>query len=136
MLDSDALIFDDEVTAMANIFVFGSNKLGIHGAGAAKIAHCDFGAVYGVGEGLRGTSYAIPTKKTPYVALPIEDVRAAVERFIAFAREHPELEFQLTRIGCGLAGFTDAEIAPLFRDIPANVHAPETWRSWLLHEVR
>lgn len=112
---------------MANIFVFGSNKLGIHGAGAAKTAKENFGAVYGVGEGLRGTSYAIPTKKTPYVSLPLEEVREAVERFIAFAREHDEHEYHLTRIGCGLAGFTDDEIAPLFRVVPKNVKLPSRW---------
>ena len=112
---------------MADIFVFGSNKLGIHGAGAAKEAHRFYGAIYGCGEGLRGQCYAIPTKKTPYVSMSLEEVAHAVERFIEFAQDHPEHEFHLTRVGCGLAGFTDQDIAPLFRGSPLNVHFPERW---------
>ncbi len=116
---------------MAHIFVFGSNKLGVHGAGAARTAKEQFGAVYGVGEGLRGTSYAIPTKKTPYVSMPFDEVKQAVVRFIAFAREHDEHDFILTRVGCGLAGFTDDEIAPLFSEVSQNVKLPERWADLL-----
>lgn len=112
---------------MTRVFVFGSNKLGMHGAGAALTAKQQFGAVYGVGEGMRGTSYAIPTKKTPYISLPIDEVRQAVERFIVFAREHDEFEFYLTRVGCGLAGFKDEEIAPMFSAVPQNVKLPQRW---------
>jgi hypothetical protein len=112
---------------VTDIFVFGSNRLGIHGAGAAKEAHRYYGAIYGRGEGLAGECYAIPTKKTPYVSLPLIEVAHAVERFISFAKEHPQYEFHLTRIGCGLGGFTDEEIAPLFRGSPKNVHLPDRW---------
>jgi hypothetical protein len=112
---------------VTDIFVFGSNKLGIHGAGAAKEAHRYYGAVYGCGEGLRGQCYAIPTKKTPYVSLTLIEVKPAVDRFKLFALEHPQYEFHLTRVGCGLAGFTDEEIAPLFHGCPKNVHLPDRW---------
>jgi len=119
-------------TADNKIYVFGSNQLGMHGAGAALHARQYFGAVYGSGEGLRGHSYAIPTKKTPYVSLPLAEVEKAVVRFIAFAREHPEYEFYLTRVGCGLAGFRDEQIAPLFRGYPKNVHPPYAWEPFLI----
>ena len=112
------------------IFVFGSNKIGIHGAGAAKHAKQFYGAVYGCGEGLRGQSYAIPTKKTPYVSMPLDEVAQGIRRFVAYATQHPEMEFVLTRVGCGMAGFTDEQIAPLFEDAPGNVELPERW-SWL-----
>lgn len=110
-----------------DVFVFGSNRLGVHGAGAAKEAHRHYGAVYGCGEGLQGSSYAIPTKKTPYASLSLVEVAVAVERFIEFAQDHPQHEFHLTRVGCGLAGFTDEQIAPLFRSAPLNVHLPDLW---------
>ena len=129
MSDNPTLPFN---TADNKIYVFGSNQLGMHGAGAAKHAKEHFGAVYGTGEGLRGHSYAIPTKKTPYVSLPLAEVTKAVVRFIAFAREHPEYEFYLTRVGCGLAGFRDEDIAPLFRGYPKNVHPPEAWQPFLV----
>ena len=111
-----------------DVFVFGSNKLGVHRAsGGAREAHRHYGAVYGRGEGLAGTSYAIPTKKTPFVAMELSEVADGVNRFIRFAEEHPQYNFHLTRVGCGLEGFTDAEIAPLFRAAPSNVHFPERW---------
>lgn len=117
------------------VFVFGSNKLGMHGAGAAKHAWKFWGAVYGCGEGMRGHSYAIPTKKTPYVRLTIEQIAEGVGRFVAFARQHPEYRFILTRVGCGLAGFSDEEIAPLFRGLPNNVDIPEGWKRFNLTHV-
>lgn len=91
------------------IFVFGSNLAGMHGGGAARVAHQRFGAVLGVGVGLQGQSYAIPTMQGG-----VETIRPYVDEFIAFAKEHPELHFLVTRIGCGIAGFRDSEIAPLF----------------------
>lgn len=102
------------------IFVFGSNLLGIHGAGAAKAALEKHGAKQGVGEGRSGNSYAIPTKATPWRRLPLVEISANVGRFIQYAREHPELEFYITRIGCGLAGYTEAEIKPMFEGAPSN----------------
>lgn len=91
------------------VFVFGSNLQGAHYGGAARIAHMRFGAEWGVGVGLRGQSYAIPTMQGG-----VETIAPYVDEFVAFAKAHPELEFLVTRIGCGIAGFTDAEIAPLF----------------------
>lgn len=117
------------------VFVFGSNKLGMHGAGAAKHAWRFWGAVYGCGEGMRGRSYAIPTKKTPYVRLTLAQVAEGVGRFVEFARQHPEFKFILTRVGCGLAGFSDDEIAPLFRGLPDNVDIPEGWKRFHLGKV-
>lgn len=92
------------------IFVFGSNLAGYHGGGAARTALNKFGAVWGQGVGLQGQSYAIPTMQGG-----VETIKPYVDEFIAFARSHPELKFFVTRIGCGIAGFTDEEIAPLFR---------------------
>ena len=92
------------------IFVFGSNLAGMHGGGAAYIALKKFGAKLGQGVGLQGQSYAIPTMQGG-----VETIAPYVDEFIAFAREHPELHFLVTRIGCGIAGFDADEIAPLFR---------------------
>ena len=91
------------------IFVFGSNLAGMHGGGAARIAMEQFGAVWGEGVGLQGQSYAIPTMQGG-----VDTIKPYVDEFIAFARIHPEYTFYVTRIGCGIAGFTDDQIAPLF----------------------
>lgn len=91
------------------IFVFGSNLAGMHGGGAAYVAFKKFGAVMGCGVGLRGQSYAIPTMQGG-----VETIKPYVDEFITFASAHPELFFYVTRIGCGIAGFRDKEIAPLF----------------------
>ncbi len=91
------------------IFVFGSNLAGYHGGGAARLAYERFGAVWGQGTGLQGQSYAIPTMQGG-----VETIKPYVDEFIEFAKEHPELDFLVTRIGCGIAGFKDEEIAPLF----------------------
>ena len=91
------------------VFVFGSNLAGMHGGGAADVAFKKFGAVMGCGVGLRGQSYAIPTMQGG-----VETIKPYVDEFIAFASDHPELFFYVTRIGCGIAGFRDKEIAPLF----------------------
>lgn len=92
------------------IFVFGSNLEGMHGGGAARIAYDKFGAVWGQGVGLQGQTYAIPTMHGGP-----EAIRPYVDEFIAFAKAHPELTFLVTRIGCGIAGFRDEDIAPLFK---------------------
>ena len=106
------------------IFVLGSNLAGVHGGGAARIALEKFGAVPGQGVGLQGRSYAIPTMQGG-----VETVRPYVEEFVDFARRHQELTFLVTRIGCGIAGFRDEEIAPLFADAlkMPNVVLPETF---------
>lgn len=100
------------------VFVFGSNGSGAHGGGAARAAHERFGAVWGVGHGPTGDSYAIDTMDGE--AVLAEDAAA----FLDHAREHPELEFLLTPVGCGIAGGDPARIAPLFRDRPENVRLP------------
>lgn len=92
------------------IFVFGSNLAGAHGGGAARVALNKFGAEWGKGVGLQGQCYAIPTMQGG-----VETIRPYVDDFIAFAKEHPELKFYVTRIGCGIAGFLDSDIAPLFK---------------------
>ncbi len=117
-------ITPDRISSLGpnQIFVFGSNLQGMHGGGAARIAVEKFGAIMGQGVGLQGQSYAIPTMQGgPNTILPY------VEEFIAFAKNHPELTFLVTRIGCGIAGFTPAQIAPLFAgavDVE-NIHLPE-----------
>ena len=93
------------------IFVFGSNLAGHHGGGAARAALNKFGAVWGQGVGLQGQSYAIPTMQGG-----VDTIKPYVDEFIAFAKAHPELKFYVTRIGCGIAGFKDDEIAPLFQE--------------------
>ena len=106
------------------VFVFGSNLEGIHGGGAAFAAWKKFGAVMGCGVGLRGQSYAIPTMQGG-----VETIAPYVTSFISFAKEHPELFFYVTRIGCGIAGFRDKEIAPLFSEAVSleNVCLPESF---------
>lgn len=110
------------------IFVFGSNLAGRHGAGAAWFARRHHGAIYGAGEGLQGNSYAIPTKNYDVKTLPLEQIEKHVALFVDFARRNPELEFEVTRIGCGLAGYTDDQISPFFKDAPENCFLPEGWR--------
>ena len=103
----------DRITELKpnEIFVFGSNLQGAHAGGAAYIAHERFGAVWGQGVGLQGHSYAIPTMHGG-----VETIRPYVNRFLDYADMHPHLTFLVTHIGCGIAGFTADEIAPLFRD--------------------
>ena len=106
------------------IFVFGSNLEGMHGGGAAYIAYRKFGAIMGQGVGLQGQSYGIPTMQGG-----VETIRPYVDEFIQFAKEHPTLTFLVTRIGCGIAGFTDEEISPLFEkahDVE-NIVLPPNW---------
>ena len=106
------------------IFVFGSNLRGMHGGGAAYVAYRKFGAIMGQGVGLQGQSYGIPTMQGG-----VETIRPYVDEFIAFAKQHPELTFLVTRIGCGIAGFTDHEISPLFKKAHElkNVVLPPNW---------
>lgn len=109
------------------IFVFGSNLKGFHGAGAALTALKDHGAILGQGIGLQGRSYAIPTKDTRLKALPLEHIRNHVSDFLKFARLRPEYIFLVTRIGTGYAGYTDAQISPMFDGCNGNVMLPKAW---------
>ena len=121
------MVTPDYITRLEpnEIFVFGSNLAGFHGGGAARIAYEQFGAEWGVGVGRTGQCYAIPTMQGG-----VETIRPYVDEFIEYTKQHPELTFLVTRIGCGIAGFTDEQIAPLFaaaRNLP-NVALPEGWR--------
>lgn len=102
-----------QVLKKNEIFVFGSNEAGIHGAGAAKKA-MDFGAVYGVGFGLQGQTFAIPTKDYLVKTLSLKEIKAYVDDFLKFAESRKDLTFLVTKIGCGLAGYTFEDIAPMF----------------------
>ena len=113
------------------IFTFGSNEKGIHGAGAALVAYKKHGARYGMSYGHYGDSFAIPTKDQSLRPLPLETIHDYVRGFIAYAEGHHELTFQVTRIGCGLAGFTDEQIAPMFQLAPVNCQFDDEWRPFL-----
>lgn len=115
-IDNDVVRPDytpDAISSLKNdeVFVFGSNLHGHHGGGAARVARKKFGAIWGQGVGLQGQSYAIPTMQGG-----VETIKPYVDQFIKFAKEHTELFFYVTRIGCGIAGFKDRDIAPLFKD--------------------
>lgn len=109
------------------VFCFGSNLLGRHGAGAAATARTLYGAVLGKGEGLHGRSYALPTKDAQIRTRSLADIEASVDTFRQCVRDHPELLFVMTRVATGLAGYSDAQIAPLFHDMPENVMLPLAW---------
>ncbi len=116
----------ERITSLAEneVFVFGSNLGGQHGGGAARLAFERFGAEWGKGVGLYGQTYAIPTMQGG-----VETIRPYVDNFIAFAKTRPDLTFLVTRIGCGIAGFRDEEIAPLFaaaHDVD-NIVLPAGW---------
>lgn len=112
------------------VFVFGSNLSGKHGKGAAKTALNKFGAKWGQAAGLQGRSYGIPTKDRSMNVLSLAEIEHHVRKFIACAKENPQLTFLVTEIGCGLARFSPKQIAPLFekaKDVP-NIHLPK--RFW------
>ena len=123
---------DGTVPAKDSIFVFGSNLSGIHGAGAAKAAVEHFGAEYGTGIGFTGNAYAIPTKDYLIETMPLGTIKFFIRQFVHLTQNQPSKKFFITRIGCGLAGYTDAEIAPLFRGCRAgNVSMPYPWGEYL-----
>lgn len=109
------------------IFVFGSNLSGMHGGGAARLAYQKFGAIWGQGVGLQGQSYGIPTMQGG-----VDTIKPYVDEFIEFAKTHPQFKFLVTEIGCGIAGFSVEEIAPLFEQAieVENIYLPE--RFWLV----
>ena len=109
-------------------FVFGSNEAGIHGAGAAREAMLHWGARYGVGVGRTGMAYAIPTKdRTVMRTLQLGEIQYYVNDFLEYAGVHPDLRFLVTKIGCGLAGCCENEIAPMFKNAPPNCILPNNW---------
>lgn len=126
---SNRRITPEQITELKpnEVFVFGSNLEGAHGGGAAATAYRHFGAIWGQGAGLQGNSYGIPTMHGG-----VEAIRPYVEEFIDFARSHPELHFLVTRVGCGIAGFRDEEIAPLFAE---TAHLENVWLPASFHAV-
>jgi len=113
---------------MRPVFVFGSNEAGRHGRGAALHAREHYGAKVGVGVGRTGNAYAIPTKDPNLVVLSLQRIEDYVDGFIEYARANPFTRFNVTRVGCGHAGYDDVHIAPLFHRAPANCTLPEGWR--------
>ena len=103
-------------------FVFGSNEAGRHGKGAALCAKKYFGAIYGQGHGEQGRSYAVATKDESLRSLSIDEIRGNVRLFIQHAKNHPHKIFAVSRVGCGLAGYKDEDIAPMFKGHPSNVY--------------
>lgn len=117
-------ISSDKITELKDneIFVFGSNLEGRHGGGAALLAYRKWGAVWGQGVGLQGQCYGIPTMHGGP-----EKIKPYVDEFIEFARNHKELNFLVTEIGCGIAGFSPEDIAPLFAEAidVENIYLPK-----------
>ena len=111
------------------IFVFGSNLKGVHGAGAALAARA-YGAQLGIGEGPTGLTYAIPTKDERINTLPLARIEYFVKRFIQYTVNNPNLHFFVTRVGCGLAGYKDSQIAPMFKGA-VNCSFPIEWKEYL-----
>lgn len=128
----------------SEIFVFGSNLAGRHGAGAAYAAFKSYGAIQGQGEGLQGKSYAIPTKDgtdggslhRPNQILSLRAIKKSVDDFIAYARKHPELTFKVTPIGTGLSGYKHDDIAPMFALVPENCIMPAKWYEHLKYNEK
>lgn len=123
---------DGTLPTNGEIFVFGSNTAGRHGAGAALVAVEKFGAIYGKGWGLQGNSFAIPTKSHTINILPLVTIKAYVIRFKAYVEMNPDVDFFITSIGCGLAGYTNEAIAPMFQGIANNVSIPKNWEKLIV----
>jgi hypothetical protein len=123
---------DGSAPPAGSVFVFGSNLSGYHGGGAARAAHQMYGAEWGVAEGRTGNSYALPTVQADIAGpMPLADIAQAVDRFLHHAATHPEDCFFVTRVGCVLAGYTNDDIAPMFRDAPSNCSLPQPWQPYL-----
>lgn len=113
------------------IFVFGSNLAGRHGKGAALHARTHHGAKLGVGEGLTGNAYALPTKDERLNVRSLTDILISVDKFITVARKASNLTFYVTKVGCGLAGYRDEDIAPMFRGAPSNCKFHDDWLKYI-----
>lgn len=123
-------LYDASLNDGCHIFVFGSNLAGRHGSGAARTAMKSWGAMYAMGRGRSGQAYALPTKDGNLDPPPLEAIAFYVAEFLDYAAANPNFTFLLTKIGCGLAGYTAREIAPLFRNAPPNVQLPEGWNTY------
>lgn len=117
-----------------SMFVFGSNLQGLHYGGSAKVAHEKFGAEMFVGFGATGGAYALPTCKEPGSpgSMTLDEIQEYVVDLMEFAEMQDDTTFFITRCGCGVAGFTDAQIAPLFKGFPDNADFPEEWKPYLV----
>jgi hypothetical protein len=117
------------------IFVFGSNEKGIHGKGSARTARMEHGAIPGQGFGPQGSSFAIPTcakpTESPDHKIGFDKLEFYVRAFLLYTYMHPELDFQVTQIGCGLAGWTPEQVAPLFRQAEGNCWFDTAWKQFL-----
>ena len=118
------------------IFVYGSNLAGIHGAGAARVAHRDYGAKWGDGVNPSGTSYPIPTKDRKIQTLPLETIEGFVQIFLLYALSRPHQDFRVTQIGCGLAGYEAAHIAPMFVGGQSNIYYDSAWKEFLRNDSK
>ena len=118
------------------IFAFGSNLAGRHGKGAAQDAMRLYGATYGQGIGLQGRSYGIPTKDRYLNILPLVEIQRRVTGFVEFTRDNPQMKFFITRVACGLAGYTDEEIAPMFNGIKANCRIHFKWHKLVKRSLK
>ena len=116
------------------IFVFGSNLAGIHGAGAAKYAMLELSARPREGIGMTGHCYALPTCRMPGEPLPLDIIEKFINDFIEFALSNPSIRFFVSAVGCGIAGFSEEQIAPYFANAPNNCDLPPNWREWQKNE--
>lgn len=112
------------------IFVFGSNLAGRHGKGAAKEAYKNYGAIYGRSIGPMGNCYAIPTKDFEIKTLDLSVIKAYVDLFVKYTKDNPNLNFFVTAVGTGLAGYKDEDIAPMFKGA-INCWFPTNWKQYL-----
>ena len=122
---------DGTLPTNGEVFVFGSNLSGNHGAGAALVARRNLGAQLKRGVDPTGNCYAIPTKDYYLWVMPLEDIEPYVNVFLHYAREVTEKEFFITRVGCGLAGYKDRDIAPMFATAPPNCSLPIQWKPYV-----
>lgn len=125
--------FKGDINELADneVFVFGSNLRGAHGSGAARIAYINFGAAYGTGVGHTGQCYAIPTKDAKIETLPLIMIAPFVGLFKDTAAINPKSKYLVTQIGCGLAGYSPKDIAPMFKNSPKNCYFDEAWKDIL-----
>lgn len=118
---------------MKDIFVFGSNLAGRHGAGSALHALNNYGAILGCGIGLQGNSYAIPTKDEYLRVLSLSEIQKYVQEFMEFAKDNYNMQFNIVAIGCGLAGYRSEQIAPMFKNVSDNCMLPKEFTQELNH---
>lgn len=130
MIYRESNYFPSTLNDGKHIFVFGSNLAGRHGAGAALIARKDWGAAIGIGIGRTGNAYAIPTKDRNIRTIPLKKIEPYIKEFITYAKDHPELTFLVTKVGCGLAGYLESDIYPMFQNAPVNCVLPVGWRGY------